>query len=403
MPETWPERPFQELYAAPSRNGLMAPSRTRGAGLPLVNMREMFAYDRVADQDMELAPPPKELSNWLLAAGDLLFARQSLTLAGAGKCVLVLPSEQQRLFESHIIRVRLDQGLCDPRFYFYYFRSYIGRSRIKSIVEQVAAAGIRATDLARLQVPVPPLPVQQRIADALEALDDLIDTELALVTSCRQLASAQLSQAATGRPRVRVRDCAEVRRGLSYKGSGLSTSGLPMVNMGSAENFGWLKRSGWKYYTGEHKERHLARGGDLLVTNTEQTWRNDIIGWPMLLPADVPAAIFTHHTYLVAFKPENAWMRLPLWAFLYSDEARSVLTGAVRGTTVANLPADAVEALSFPLPDSDDPALPAAQALLDCAWDAELAADSYRTVRGDLLSSMMTGRISCADPVLLAS
>jgi type I restriction enzyme S subunit len=46
---------------------------------------------------------------------------------------------------------------------------------IESIVEQVAAAGIRGSDLARLIVPVPPLPTQRAIAHVLGTLDDLIE------------------------------------------------------------------------------------------------------------------------------------------------------------------------------------------------------------------------------------
>ena len=73
---------------------------------------------------------------------------------------------------------------------------------------------------------------------------------------------------------------------ISYKGAGLAdaTSGMPMVNMGNAANHGWLKREGFKFYRGDHKSHHIAPAGSLIVTGVEQTWRNDIIGWPPLVP-----------------------------------------------------------------------------------------------------------------------
>lgn len=40
---------------------------------------------------------------------------------------------------------------------------------------QVAAAGIRRSELANLEVPLPPLPIQRRIAGILSAYDDLIE------------------------------------------------------------------------------------------------------------------------------------------------------------------------------------------------------------------------------------
>lgn len=182
---------FGDLYAAPSKNGLMAPSKVRGSGAMLVNMREIFAFHRISDQRMERAPlPQRNPDAWLLQADDLLFARQSLTLAGAGKVSLVMSPPEPMTFESHIIRVRLDPSKADAGFYYYLFRSAFGRSLIESIVEQVAAAGIRASDLGRLQVPCPNLAEQRRIAAVLGALDDLIEANRSLTADLEAQPSA---------------------------------------------------------------------------------------------------------------------------------------------------------------------------------------------------------------------
>jgi type I restriction enzyme S subunit len=172
---------FGQLFAVPLRNGVSYTTEQRGSGIPMVNMREIFAYDRISDQECELAPlTAREQESSLLADGDLLFARQSLTYEGAGKCVLVLPSETARTWESHLIRVRLDRQLASPDYYFYYFRSAQGRQSIETIIQQVAAAGIRGSDLARLQVPSVPLDEQWAVAEVLGALDDKIAVNTAL-------------------------------------------------------------------------------------------------------------------------------------------------------------------------------------------------------------------------------
>lgn len=168
-------QPFEDLFAVPLRNGVSYSAAARGSGVPMVNMREIFAYERIADQECELAPlTDSERATSLLEGGDLLFARQSLTYEGAGKCVLVLPSSVERTWESHLIRVRLDRRMASSAFYFYFFRSTTGRNLIEAIIQQVAAAGIRGSDLRRLPVPVPPLSTQQAIAEVLGALDDKI-------------------------------------------------------------------------------------------------------------------------------------------------------------------------------------------------------------------------------------
>ncbi len=169
-------REFGELLEEPLRNGLTRPTRVRGAGIKMVNMGELFAYPRIGDIQMDRVPlSGEEAIKYLLRPGDLLFARQSLVLEGAGKCSIFLGSSAPVTFEGHIIRARLNNKIANPKYYFYYFNSPSGRAAITSIVEQVAAAGIRGSDLARLRVPNPPLPKQRAIAHILGALDDKIE------------------------------------------------------------------------------------------------------------------------------------------------------------------------------------------------------------------------------------
>jgi len=171
---SWAEVPFDSLYLVPSKNGLTRPSRVRGSGFKMINMGELFANDRIRDIDMERVPMnQKELATMLVEPGDLLFARQSLVLAGAGKCSLVKEVDEQTTFESHIIRVRLNNEIAHSEFYYYYIKS--PKCRIRSIVTQGVQAGIRGNDLKALIVHLPPMVEQRQIASVLTAYDDLIE------------------------------------------------------------------------------------------------------------------------------------------------------------------------------------------------------------------------------------
>ena len=185
----WNTVPLGELYAVPSRNGLSRPKRVRGTGYKMVNMGELFAYSRISNQPMELVPmDEREQEVFALESGDLLFARQSLVAEGAGKCSIVMAVPELTTWESHLIRVRLDQSKADPLFYYYYFSSYIGHGNIQSLVMQVAAAGIRGSDLQLLEVPLPPLETQRRIAAILSAYDDLIENNTRRIKALEQAA-----------------------------------------------------------------------------------------------------------------------------------------------------------------------------------------------------------------------
>jgi type I restriction enzyme, S subunit len=78
------ERPFGELFAEGTRNGLTRPKAVRGSGVKMVNMGELFAYPRLRNAPMDRVPLSEaEAKRFLLLPGDLLFARQSLVLEQA--------------------------------------------------------------------------------------------------------------------------------------------------------------------------------------------------------------------------------------------------------------------------------------------------------------------------------
>lgn len=168
---------FGNLFAESPRNGLTRPKAVRGLGVKMVNMGELFAYPRLRNVAMDRVPLSElEAERFLLKNGDLLFARQSLVLEGAGKCSIFLSDDEPVTFESHVTRVRLDPSKADPRFYFYYLQSPHGRAAIGSIVEQGAgASGIRGSDLAKLEVIRCTVNQQRAIAHILGTLDEKIE------------------------------------------------------------------------------------------------------------------------------------------------------------------------------------------------------------------------------------
>ena len=191
----WETIAFGDLLEEPVRNGLTKPKAIRGTGVKMIAMGEIFAYSRIADIVTDRVPvTEKELQNCSIKPLDILFARQSLTLEGAGKCSIVTNALEDTVFESHLIRTRVDQGKADPFFLYYYFNSPHGKENIKSIVEQVAAAGIRGSDLIKLSVPYPGLEKQRKISAILRSLDDKIELNNKINENLEQQARALLAQ-----------------------------------------------------------------------------------------------------------------------------------------------------------------------------------------------------------------
>lgn len=172
-------RQFSSLFAVPIRNGLFRPTYTRGKGTKMVNMGQVFAFGRIGDVEMEQVPlDASEYDKYILKKNDLLFARASLA-DEAGKCCIFV-GEEPTTFESHVIRVRIDSEQADPRFYYYFFNCKTGKQLMETIVERTAASGIRASDLSRLDVPLPDKAIQEWIGGFGEALDRKIENDQAM-------------------------------------------------------------------------------------------------------------------------------------------------------------------------------------------------------------------------------
>ena len=70
-------------------------------------MKELFAYDRIEGHASDrVMLEPSELTRVSLSTGDLLFARRSFVLEGAGKCSIVRLLPEPMTFDSSMIRAR---------------------------------------------------------------------------------------------------------------------------------------------------------------------------------------------------------------------------------------------------------------------------------------------------------
>ena len=172
----WREIPFAQLLAEPVRNGIYKKKEFHGRGTKIVNMGELFAHPRLPAVPMKRVElSESEADRFLIIAGDLLFARRSLVAEGAGKCCAVLDVDEPTTFESSIIRVRLDSTKADYLYLYYFFNSALGLYHLDTIRRQVAVSGITGSDLAKLEIPVPPPLEQRAIAHILGTLDDKIE------------------------------------------------------------------------------------------------------------------------------------------------------------------------------------------------------------------------------------
>ena len=188
----WTKVEFSDLFASPPRNGIYKSKEFQGYGTPLVKMNELFRLSFISLENCyfeKISLTESEKQKLLLADQDLLFSRTSVVADGVGKCSLIrLPKSKELIFDSNIIRIRLNQKEAIPLFYFYYFLSPQGRNKIKAIASGAAVTTVTGKNLSSLEVPHPSIPIQRKIAAILSAYDDLIENNTRRIEIVEEMA-----------------------------------------------------------------------------------------------------------------------------------------------------------------------------------------------------------------------
>ena len=212
IPKEWEAVTLRTVYAEPSRNGLYKQAEFYGSGYPMIHMPQMFRSMIVDVGDAALVRVDEsEQRRFGLQSGDLLFARRSLTLEGAGQCSLVPLLDEPATFESSIIRVRLHQALVIPDLINQYLNTEKGYRQRLPFIRQVAVSGVSADDVAAFPIPYPKcLKEQSMIMERITTLDSQMKQETAYLCKLRHHKSGLMQDLLTGKVRVNVDEAEEV-------------------------------------------------------------------------------------------------------------------------------------------------------------------------------------------------
>jgi type I restriction enzyme S subunit len=328
-----------------------------------------------------------DCSRHLVEGGDLLFARRSLTFEGAGKCSIVLRPDEATTWESSIIRARLNDDVADSGYYFYYFMSPQGRRVIELIVEQVAAAGIRLSDLAKLRVPVPTLSEQQAIAEILGALDDKISANYQIsVASDSLMRSIYEKQLRTAESITSIASIADEMRNL------VDPTSLPR---------------GTSYIGLEHMPRRLmwlnksATSAD--VTSIKSSFRKSDILFGKLRPyfhkVVIAPTVGVCSTDIIVCRAKDSRIADFVLAVIASDQVVDRCSAASEGTRMPRTNWRDLSAIDVPWPGVEA-AVALSGKFLQIRAAAEIAICENATLtelRDTLLPQLMSGRLRVKD------
>ena len=207
VPSGWDLVRLGDLIEDGPTNGLYRPQHDYGSGVPIIRI-DAFSNGDVVDvtQLKRLRISDKDARPYLLQPSDIVINRVN-SLSHLAKVGFVGRVDEDTVFESNMMRLRLNGARCSPRFGFLVLASPLARSQLLRHAKQaIAQASINQQDVKGVLVPLPPLAEQHAIVDAVGAVTDRLDAERAVVAERRLLKAALADVLLSGR--VRVRDAA---------------------------------------------------------------------------------------------------------------------------------------------------------------------------------------------------
>ncbi|MDR5657744.1 restriction endonuclease subunit S [Halodesulfurarchaeum sp. HSR-GB] len=309
-----------------------------------------------------------------------------------------------------------------PNDYLYYFLKYF-EDMWSQYADGTTFNSITKSDLQNLEIPYPPLKERNNIAYILNRIDDKIEVNNQINDIIEEMAQilfrswfvefepyANFKDSEIGK----VPDSFEVnlledvlsfQRGYSYSGDELIDEesdkdvleGYPMVNLGNISPGGGYRPEKIKYCEGVPKDRYLVEPGDLVISHTDMTQDQDILGSPVIVPnLDQEPLLFSHHLYAIR---EVDLPKEYLYYYFLSRYFKPKAESFASGTTVLSFSSKIGLDVYIPIPPEEDLKrfVDVARPIFEVKENIRQENDNLTDLRNTLLPQLLTGEVRVND------
>jgi type I restriction enzyme S subunit len=205
-PKGWDTFPIGDICDPSPNYGTMIPgteTRRRWLLLRVGNIRD-GALDLSDRKYVDL--PENAIPRHTVQNGDLLLARAIGSEELLGKCVTVYPNGEDWAFDSHLMRVRLDQQKAEPEMLRAFLTSAGGRRLFLNNTRKSAVQfNINTKEFTAINIPLPPLALQKAFAVHVAATHSVQAEQIESGNGLNNLFQTLLARAFNGELTVRWR------------------------------------------------------------------------------------------------------------------------------------------------------------------------------------------------------
>lgn len=248
------------------RNGMNVKQSKDAGGIPITRIETIsdgtVDLNRVGYAGLSL----NDTDKWLLEPGDLLLSHIN-SVEHIGKCALFEGAPTPLVHGMNLLAMRPKRDLLFPRYAMWALKDPSFKKRIQKFVNKaVNQASISVTNLKKIEIPLPPLEEQKRIArmlDQADALRCLRDRALHKLDTLQQAVFNEMFGRVSA-PAFEIRDLGRVLTGStpSTKFPEYFDGDIPFITPGDLET----DRAVARYLSeeGAEKSRTVERGATLV-------------------------------------------------------------------------------------------------------------------------------------------
>lgn len=186
------------------KNGLNKEKEFFGYGTPIVNYTDVYKKRGLKKADIrgKVCLIPDEIRRFDVRKNDVFFTRTSETPDEVGMSAILLEDVENGVFSGFVLRGRPKNDMFVPEYCKYCFSTEAVRNAIITGCTYTTRALTNGKQLSAIELPVPPKPEQEAIAEALTDIDTLIVNLEKLIAKKKAIKQGAMQELLTGKLRL---------------------------------------------------------------------------------------------------------------------------------------------------------------------------------------------------------
>lgn len=297
---------------------------------------------RIIYEDLVFVPKEIIKEKQLLQYGDILIAASSGSISIVGKAAM-FRDNFEITFGAFCKVLRPDKSKIDFEYFKHFFETDYYKRTIKSLAEGANINNLKTEHFDELEIPLPPMKQQKKIAAILDAADAYRQKTKTLIAKYDELTQSLFLDMfgdpvknEKGWEKLSGRIVFKLIGGAAFKSSDYTSHGLPLIRIGTV-NKGYFDNAQLTFLPNSFEKSHskyLVYPNDLLITLTGTVGKDDY-GNAFVLTNEFEKYLLNQRVAKICNSEKHNLLFLKF--FLKQKKIKNELIGVSRGVRQANL------------------------------------------------------------------